>query len=261
MLDGAAHRPTSGARSCGRCAARCRSSSRTRTRRSIRACASRDIVWPSRCAISASRTRRRDRRRGSRRCSTRSACARDQIDRYPHEFSGGQRQRIGIARALALEPEADRLRRAGVRARRLGAGAGHQPADGSAATSSAWPICSSRHDLAGGRAHQPSRGRDVSGPHRRARPTSARCSRRRSIPTPRRCCRRCRCPTRRCSRKRIILQGDVPSPTNPPPGCHFHTRCPYAEMRCRMETPRMREVAPGHLAACHLRDGKPVADA
>jgi oligopeptide/dipeptide ABC transporter ATP-binding protein len=55
--------------------------------------------------------------------------------------------------------------------------------------------------------------------------------------------------------KRIILQGDVPSPMRPPPGCHFHTRCPYAEARCRIETPVMREVRPGHFAACHLRPG------
>ena len=58
--------------------------------------------------------------------------------------------------------------------------------------------------------------------------------------------------------KRIILQGDVPSPIKPPPGCHFHTRCPYAFERCKAERPAMREVKPGHFAACHLRDG-PVA--
>jgi peptide/nickel transport system ATP-binding protein len=52
---------------------------------------------------------------------------------------------------------------------------------------------------------------------------------------------------------RIILQGDVPSPIRPPSGCHFHTRCPYVEPRCRVETPATREVAPGHFAACHLR--------
>jgi peptide/nickel transport system ATP-binding protein/oligopeptide transport system ATP-binding protein len=51
----------------------------------------------------------------------------------------------------------------------------------------------------------------------------------------------------------MIIEGDVPSPINPPKGCHFHTRCPYAEGRCRTEEPRLREVAPGHFAACHLR--------
>ena len=55
-------------------------------------------------------------------------------------------------------------------------------------------------------------------------------------------------------RKRVILQGDVPSPINPPPGCHFHTRCPYAMARCRHEAPALREVTPGHWAACHLHD-------
>jgi peptide/nickel transport system ATP-binding protein/oligopeptide transport system ATP-binding protein len=50
-----------------------------------------------------------------------------------------------------------------------------------------------------------------------------------------------------------VLPGEVPSPMRPPPGCHFHTRCPYAEERCRIEAPQMREVMPGHFAACHLR--------
>jgi oligopeptide/dipeptide ABC transporter ATP-binding protein len=54
-------------------------------------------------------------------------------------------------------------------------------------------------------------------------------------------------------RKKHLLQGDVPSPINPPPGCTFHTRCPYAEARCRTEIPLLREVDPGHTVACHLR--------
>jgi oligopeptide/dipeptide ABC transporter ATP-binding protein len=58
--------------------------------------------------------------------------------------------------------------------------------------------------------------------------------------------------------QRIILQGDVPSPMRPPSGCHFHTRCPMAQARCKAERPMMRQVAPGHLAACHLRDGPVV---
>ena len=65
------------------------------------------------------------------------------VDKYPHEFSGGQRQRIAIARALITRPQADRRRRAGERARRLGAGAGAQPAAGPAGGSSASPTCSS----------------------------------------------------------------------------------------------------------------------
>ncbi len=54
-------------------------------------------------------------------------------------------------------------------------------------------------------------------------------------------------------RKKIVLQGDVPSPVNPPSGCHCHTRCPYAVARCKVETPLLREIAPGHHVSCHLR--------
>jgi oligopeptide transport system ATP-binding protein len=54
-------------------------------------------------------------------------------------------------------------------------------------------------------------------------------------------------------RNRIVVQGDVPSPVRPPPGCHFHTRCPYAVDRCKTEVPALREIAPGQHVACHLR--------
>jgi oligopeptide/dipeptide ABC transporter ATP-binding protein len=54
-------------------------------------------------------------------------------------------------------------------------------------------------------------------------------------------------------RDRRVLQGDVPSPVKPPSGCHFHTRCPYAVDLCRVEAPALREIRPGHQAACHLR--------
>jgi oligopeptide/dipeptide ABC transporter ATP-binding protein len=56
------------------------------------------------------------------------------------------------------------------------------------------------------------------------------------------------------NRSRVILEGDVPSPINPPKGCHFHTRCPFAVARCRTQEPELREVAPGHLTACHIHD-------
>ncbi|HSC01123.1 MAG TPA: oligopeptide/dipeptide ABC transporter ATP-binding protein, partial [Burkholderiaceae bacterium] len=55
-------------------------------------------------------------------------------------------------------------------------------------------------------------------------------------------------------RRRIVLQGDVPNPIRPPSGCHFHPRCPRVMQRCRTEAPLLREVSPGHRAACHLND-------
>jgi oligopeptide/dipeptide ABC transporter ATP-binding protein len=56
------------------------------------------------------------------------------------------------------------------------------------------------------------------------------------------------------AKKRQVLMGDVPSPTNPPPGCRFHTRCPYVFERCRREEPPPYPVAGGHEARCFLRD-------
>jgi oligopeptide transport system ATP-binding protein len=53
-------------------------------------------------------------------------------------------------------------------------------------------------------------------------------------------------------RKRIVLEGDVPNPIRPPSGCHFHPRCPKAQERCKVEPPAHRELAPGHVAACHF---------
>jgi oligopeptide/dipeptide ABC transporter ATP-binding protein len=61
-------------------------------------------------------------------------------------------------------------------------------------------------------------------------------------------------PDPEAAKKRISLKGDVPSPINPPSGCRFHTRCPYASDRCSKEEPAMREVMPGHHVACHLRE-------
>ncbi|MBO0683724.1 MAG: peptide ABC transporter ATP-binding protein, partial [Candidatus Dormibacteraeota bacterium] len=62
------------------------------------------------------------------------------------------------------------------------------------------------------------------------------------------------------ARRRIVLQGDLPSPIDPPAGCHFHTRCPLAEDRCREETPDLRAVTSAdHLVRCHLVTGSRTA--
>jgi oligopeptide transport system ATP-binding protein len=58
-------------------------------------------------------------------------------------------------------------------------------------------------------------------------------------------------------RRRVILTGEVPSPVNPPSGCHFHTRCPIAVDRCKVEAPSLRTIAPGHQASCHFAGGPP----
>jgi peptide/nickel transport system ATP-binding protein len=56
-------------------------------------------------------------------------------------------------------------------------------------------------------------------------------------------------------REYIPIRGEIPSPLNPPPGCHFHPRCPHAGPRCAVEQPALRTVAQGRLSACHLNDG------
>jgi peptide/nickel transport system ATP-binding protein len=174
----------------------------------------------------------------------------ENIRRYPHEFSGGQRQRIGIARSLALNPQliiADEPVSAldvSVQAQTL-----NLLNDLKADFNLAYIFVA--HDLSVvqhisdrvavmyvGRIAEMAESVELY-----SRPlhpyTEALMS---SVPRP----------NPRVKKERIIMEGDVADPSNPPPGCLFHPRCRYVQDRCKTDVPELREIKPDHYAACHF---------
>jgi len=165
--------------------------------------------------------------------------------RYPHQFSGGQRQRIGIARALAVNPLD-----VSIQAQIVNLLQNLQQRFGLSYLFIAHDLAVVKH--ISDRVAVMYLGKLVEIADKKTlydRPlhpyTQALLA---AIPKPD--------PALRT--KRVMLQGDVPSPFRPPTGCRFHTRCPHAQARCSAEEPILREAAPGHRVACHFFETLPI---
>jgi peptide/nickel transport system ATP-binding protein len=178
--------------------------------------------------------------------------------RFPHQFSGGQRARIGIARALAVRPEflvcdeAVAALDVSIQAQVLNLFIALRESLG-------LTYLFISHDLGVVR-HLSDRvaimylGRLVE-----IAPTAEIYARPNHPYTQ---ALLAEVPRLDARRKRFAaIRGEIPSPLAPPPGCHFHPRCPHAMPRCKIETPLLREIAPGRFSACHLNDGPADAGA
>ena len=172
------------------------------------------------------------------------------LNRYPHEFSGGQRQRIGIARALALKPKlivADEPVSAldvSIQAQIINLLADLQEQFGLTYLfiSHAIPVIEHISTRIGvmylGKLVEVG--------------TSAQICTAPQHPYTQALLKAVPIPDPAARKQRVILSGDVPTPIDPPPGCRFHTRCPIAVDRCKVEEPPLRQIADGRVAACHL---------
>ncbi|MCI0425822.1 MAG: ATP-binding cassette domain-containing protein [Actinobacteria bacterium] len=175
-------------------------------------------------------------------------------NRYPHEFSGGQRQRIGIARAIALNPdfivcdEPIAALDVSIQAQVVNLLENLQDVLGLTYLFISHDLSMIRHIA--DRVAVMYLGKimeladvdvlynDPKHPYTKALLSA--------VPVPD--------PEVESARKRVILEGDIPSPANPPPGCVFNTRCPIAQERCSLEVPVFRELTPGRWVACHFAE-------